>query len=144
LNKQMGSALDLAIEIFTGQYSKKPFLHQLVASQLDLDRLYYLKRDSALTGVYECSVGIDRILNTMRVHNGNIVIEGKVIYAIENYILARRLMYMQVYLHKTVISADKLLRHIFDRVRMLIKQGIELKQPSPDLQYFLESRPSAR
>jgi HD superfamily phosphohydrolase len=144
LNKQMDGVLDLAIDIFTGQYSRKPFLHQLVSSQLDLDRLDYLKRDSALTGVYEGSVGIDRILKTMRVHNGNIVIEKKGIYAIENYILARRLMYMQVYLHKTVISADKLLRHIFDRVRMLTKQGMELEQPSPDLQYFLESRPSAR
>jgi HD superfamily phosphohydrolase len=144
LNKQMDGKLDLAIKIFTGQYSRKPFLHQLVSSQLDLDRLDYLKRDSALTGVYEGSVGIDRILKTMRVHNGNIVIEKKGIYAIENYILARRLMYMQVYLHKTVISADKLLRHIFDRVRMLIKQGVKLDQPSPGLQYFLESRPSAR
>lgn len=144
LNRQMDGALDLAIKIFTNQYPKKPFLNQLVSSQLDLDRLDYLKRDSALTGVYEGSVGIDRILKTMRVHNGNIVIEKKGIYAIENYILARRLMYMQVYLHKTVLSADKLLRHIFHRVRFLIKEDKLLDHPSPSLQYFLETRPSAR
>jgi HD superfamily phosphohydrolase len=144
LNKQMNGALDLAIKIFTNQYSKKPFLNQLVSSQLDLDRLDYLKRDSALTGVYEGSVGIDRILKTMRVHNGNMVIENKGIYAIENYILARRLMYMQVYLHKTVLSADKLLRHIFDRVRLLIDKGMKPEHPSPALRYFLEKQPSAR
>src|SRR5699024_2606474 len=84
LNKQMDGALSLAIKIFTGQYAKKPFLHQLVSSQLDLDRLDYLKRDSVLTGVYEGSVGIDRILKTMRIHKGNVVIEKKGIYAIEN------------------------------------------------------------
>lgn len=144
LNKQMDGALDLAIKIFTNQYPKKPFLNQLVSSQLDLDRLDYLKRDSALTGVYEGSVGIDRILKTMRVHNGNMVIEKKGIYAIENYILARRLMYMQVYLHKTVLSADKLLRHIFDRVRHLISIGYELDHPSQTLQFFLESKHSAK
>lgn len=144
LNKQMDGALDLAIKIFTNQYPKKPFLNQLVSSQLDLDRLDYLKRDSALTGVYEGSVGIDRILKTMRVHNGNVVIEKKGIYAIENYILARRLMYMQVYLHKTVLSADKLLRHIFNRVRFLIDQNKELDHPSPTLRFFLESKHSAK
>lgn len=144
LNKQMDGKLNLAIKIFTDQYPKKPFLNQLVASQLDLDRLDYLKRDSVLTGVYEGSVGIDRILKTMRVHNGQVVIEKKGIYAIENYILARRLMFMQVYLHKTVLSADKLLRHIFNRVRLLIKQGKPLHHPSPALQFFLESEKSAR
>ena len=144
LNKQMDGALDLAIKIFTDQYPKKPFLNQLVSSQLDLDRLDYLKRDSALTGVYEGSVGIDRILKTMRVHNGQMVIEKKGIYAIENYILARRLMYMQVYLHKTVLSADKLLLHIFDRVRLLIDQDQKLHHPSPILEFFLQSAHSAK
>ncbi len=144
LNRQMDGKLDLAIKIFTGQYPKKPFLNQLVSSQLDLDRLDYLKRDSAFTGVYEGSVGIERILKTMRVHKGNIVIEKKGIYAIENYILARRLMYMQVYLHKTVLSADKLLRNIFLRVRHLIDGGAGLYQPSPSLSYFLTNRPSAK
>lgn len=143
LNREFNGSLEMAIQIFTNQYNKKPFLHQLVSSQLDIDRLDYLKRDSALTGVYEGSVGIDRILKTMRVHKGNIVIEKKGIYAIENYILARRLMYMQVYLHKTVLSADKLLRSIFNRVRTLIDQGVDIKHPSPALEYFLRERPDA-
>lgn len=143
INKEMDGALDMAIKIFTDQYPKKPFLNQLISSQLDIDRLDYLKRDSVFTSVYEGSVGIDRILKTMRVHKGNIVIEKKGIYAIENYILARRLMYMQVYLHKTVLSADKLLRNIFKRVRELIKSGAVLHQASPSLQFFLENRPSA-
>ena len=144
LNREMDGMLDLAINIFTDQYPKKPFLNQLISSQLDIDRLDYLKRDSVFTNVYEGSVGIERILKTMRVHKGNIVIEKKGIYAIENYILARRLMYMQVYLHKTVLSADKLLRHIFDRVRKLISDGKKLYHASPALQYFLENRPSAK
>ena len=144
LNREMDGMLDLAIKIFTDQYSKKPFLNQLISSQLDIDRLDYLKRDSAFTNVYEGSVGIERILKTMRVHKGNIVIEKKGIYAIENYILARRLMYMQVYLHKTVLSADKLVRHIFNRVRELINAGKKLYHASPALQYFLENRPSAQ
>lgn len=143
LNSQMDGALDTAIRIFTDQYPKKPFLNQLISSQLDIDRLDYLKRDSFFTGVYEGSVGIDRILKTMRVHKGNVVIEKKGIYAIENYILARRLMYMQVYLHKTVLSADILLRNIFRRVRKLLDNGQSLSQPSPSLKYFLEKQPSA-
>ncbi len=143
LNRQFEGALDLAIAIFTGKYNKKPFLHQLVSSQLDLDRLDYLKRDSVFTGVYEGSVGIDRILKTMRVHNGHIVIEKKGIYAIENYILARRLMFMQVYLHKTVISADQLLRNILKRARFLIDDGNGPEQTSAPLHSFLKNRNSA-
>ncbi len=144
LNKEMGGALDTAIKIFMDQYPKKPFLNQLVSSQLDTDRLDYLKRDSFFTNVYEGSVGIERILKTMRVYKGNIVIEKKGIYAIENYILARRLMYMQVYLHKTVLSADKLMRNIFNRVRELVKDGEDLYYASPALQFFLEEQPSAK
>ena len=144
LNRTMKGKLETAIKIFTDQYPKKPFLNQLVSSQLDLDRLDYLKRDSAFTGVYEGSVGIERILKTMRVHKGNVVIEKKGIYAIENYILARRLMYMQVYLHKTVLSADKLMRNIFKRVRVLIDRGAGLPSHSPSLNYFLTNRPSAK
>ena len=144
LNREMDGALDLAIKIFTDQYPKKPFLNQLISSQLDIDRLDYLKRDSVFTNVYEGSVGIERILKTMRVHNGNIVIEKKGIYAIENYILARRLMYMQVYLHKTVLSADKLVQHIFRRVRELMRSDTELHHASPALQFFLEKQPSAK
>jgi len=142
LNQEMDGELETAIEIFTGQHSK-PFLQQLVSSQLDVDRLDYLKRDSFFTGVYEGSVGIERILKTMRVFNGHIVIEKKGIYAIENYILARRLMYMQVYLHKTVLSADQLLRNIMRRVGYLNKHGHKLPFSSPSLAFFFNENPTA-
>ena len=143
LNKQFDGALDTAIQIFTNQYPKK-FLHQLVSSQLDLDRLDYLRRDSFFTGVSEGTVGINRILKTMRVFNGNIVIEKKGIYALENYIIARRLMYMQVYLHKTVLSADALLRMIFKRVSDVLESGVDLHFASPKLEYFVKQKPSAK
>lgn len=143
LNREFGGKLDTALQIFTNQHPKA-FLHQLISSQLDIDRLDYLKRDSFFTGVYEGSVGIDRILKTMRVHKGHVVIEKKGIYAIENYILARRLMYMQVYLHKTVLSADHLLTSIFRRVRILLDSGYNLFLPSPSLRYFLTEQPSAK
>lgn len=143
LNKEFNGALDVAIDIFTNQHKKK-FLHQLISSQLDLDRLDYLRRDSFFTGVSEGTVGINRILKTMRVFKGNIVIEKKGIYAVENYIIARRLMYMQVYQHKTVLSADFLLRSIFLRVHQLIEQGKELSFASPALEYFLHEQPSAK
>ncbi|MEX0609159.1 MAG: HD domain-containing protein [Balneolaceae bacterium] len=144
LNKEFGGKLDTAISIFTNQYKKK-FLHQLISSQLDLDRLDYLRRDSFFTGVSEGTVGINRILKTMRVFNGNIVIEKKGIYAVENYIIARRLMYMQVYLHKTVLSADTLLRSIFKRVRTLVDNNKQnLNFASSALEYFLVHQPSAK
>lgn len=143
LNKEFHGALDTAIDIFTNQHKKK-FLHQLISSQLDLDRLDYLRRDSFFTGVSEGTVGINRILKTMRVFKGNIVIEKKGIYAVENYIIARRLMYMQVYQHKTVLSADFLLRSIFKRVHQLIADGKELDFASPALQYFLTEQRSAK
>ena len=143
LNKQFEGELDIAIKIFTNQHPKK-FLHQLVSSQLDLDRLDYLRRDSFFTGVSEGTVGINRILKTMRVFKGNIVIEKKGIYAVENYIIARRLMYMQVYLHKTVLSADTLLRNIFKRVSELIEKGKDPEFASPYLEYFLKDKPSAQ
>lgn len=143
LNKEMNGALDTAIAIFTNQYPKK-FLYQLVSSQLDLDRLDYLRRDSFFTGVSEGTVGINRILKTMRVFNGNIVIEKKGIYAVENYIIARRLMYMQVYLHKTVLSADALIRKIFKRVAELLNSEIEIPFSSPNLRFFLQEKPTAQ
>ena len=143
LNKEFDGALDTAIEIFTNQYPKK-FLHQLISSQLDMDRLDYLKRDSFFTGVSEGSVGINRILKTMRVFKGNVVIEKKGIYAVENYILSRRLMYMQVYLHKTVLSADTLLRKIFERAKFLTDAGDDVAVPSSTLSYFLTRKPSSR
>lgn len=143
LNQEFDGELQMAIEIFTNKYPKK-FLHQLISSQLDLDRLDYLRRDSFFTGVSEGAVGINRILKTMRVLNNNIVIEKKGIYAVENYILSRRLMYMQVYLHKTVLSADALLRNIFKRVRYLIDKKVDLPFASGSLEYFLVNQPSAK
>ncbi|MFU8812476.1 MAG: HD domain-containing protein [Balneolaceae bacterium] len=143
LNREFDGELDTAIDIFSNQYPKR-FLHQLVSSQLDMDRLDYLKRDSFFTGVSEGSVGINRILKTMRVLNGNIVIEKKGIYAIENYILSRRLMYMQVYLHKTVLAADSLLKSIFNRAGFLTKKGVPLPAPSSSLSYFLTGKISAK
>ncbi|MEX2464017.1 MAG: HD domain-containing protein, partial [Balneolaceae bacterium] len=143
LNKEFNGELDTAIEIFTNQYPKK-FLHQLISSQLDMDRLDYLKRDSFFTGVSEGSVGINRILKTMRVFKGNVVIDQKGIYAVENYILSRRLMYMQVYLHKTVLSADTLLRKIFERVQFLIDSGEKVEIPSSSLTYFMVKTPSSK
>lgn len=143
LNEEFEGALSTAIDIFTDQHPKR-FLHQLISSQLDIDRLDYLKRDSFFTGVSEGSVGINRILKTMRVFKGNVVIERKGIYAVENYILSRRLMYMQVYLHKTVLSADSLLKKIMLRVRFLVKNGAPPEIPSDSLTYFLLKRPSAK
>jgi uncharacterized protein len=143
LNEEFNGELSLAIDIFSGQY-KKHFLHQLVSSQLDMDRLDYLKRDSVYSGVLEGSIGIDRILKTMRVFQGNVVIEKKGIYAIENYITARRLMYMQVYQHKTVLSADKMLVSILKRAFDLIQSGEDVFLPSHSIAFFLKERPSAK
>jgi len=143
LNEEFDGALSMAIDIFTGQYPKS-FLHQLISSQLDMDRLDYLKRDSIYTGVNEGTVGTDRIIKTMRFFQGNVVIESKGIYAVENYITARRLMYMQVYQHKTVLSADKLLEAIFKRVRDLLGEGMNLFTASPALEFFLEKQPTAK
>ena len=143
LNKEFEGELTTAIDIFQDLYPKK-FLHQLISSQLDMDRLDYLKRDSFFTGVSEGSVGINRILKTMRVFNGNVVIEKKGIYAVENYILSRRLMYMQVYLHKTVLSADALIRKIFERVKFLLQNGAQVNIPSKSMDYFLSKKPSSK
>lgn len=142
LNNTFDGELETAIEIFTGQHKKK-FLHQLISSQLDVDRLDYLKRDSFYTGVLEGSIGLDRIIKTLRIHQDQVVIERKGIYSIENYIMARHLMYMQVYLHKTVLSADKLIRSVFKRARDLIKEDYKLFIPSPSLKYFLTKNLSA-
>ena len=144
LNDRFGGALDLALEIFDGTYDR-PFFHRLVASQLDMDRLDYLRRDSFYTGVVEGEVGVQRIIKTMRVHpieggaDSNIVIESKGIYAVENYIISRRLMYWQVYLHKTVLAGDQLLQAIFARLRLLLSRGDSglLDRCSPALLFFL-------
>jgi len=135
LNEEFSGELDLAIEIFTNKYAKK-FLHQLVSSQLDMDRLDYLKRDSFYSGVSEGVVSSDRIINMLRVHEDELVIEEKGIYSIEKFIVARRLMYWQVYLHKTVLAAENLLVKILQRAKLLAKNGEELFA-SPVLHEFL-------
>ena len=118
LNKQFNGQLDLALEIFTDQYHKK-FLYQLISGQLDVDRLDYLTRDSFFTGVNEGVIGYDRILKMLTVHNGELMVEEKSIYSIEKFLVARRLMYWQVYLHKTVLCAEQMLKQIIKRAKYL-------------------------
>ncbi len=116
LNNEFDGELQMAIDIFTDKYPKK-FLHQLVSGQLDVDRMDYLTRDSFFTGVSEGVIGYDRILKMLTVHNGELMVEEKGIYSIEKFLVARRLMYWQVYLHKTVLVAEKMLVKITERVR---------------------------
>lgn len=125
LNHEFGGKLDMAIQIFTGNYQKK-FLHQLVASQLDMDRLDYLTRDSFFTGVSEGVIGIDRIIKMLNVWDDRLVVDEKGIYSIEKFLIARRLMYWQVYLHKTVVAAEFMLINVLKRVRELIKNNQKL------------------
>ena len=135
LNEEFNGKLSISIEIFKNTYKKK-FLHQLVSSQLDMDRLDYLKRDSFFTGVTDGNIGTERIINMLNVADGNLVIEEKGIYSIEKFILARRLMYWQVYLHKTVISSENMLMKLIKRAKFLISNGEEIFITS-NLLYFL-------
>lgn len=135
MNREMDGALDLAIDIFRGTYYKR-FLHQLISSQLDTDRLDYLKRDSFYTGVIEGSIGSDRIIKMLNMNNDELVVEAKGIYSIEKFLIARRLMYWQVYLHKTVISAEKMLIQILRRAKYLAQNGSQIFA-SPQLAYFI-------
>jgi uncharacterized protein len=137
LNRQFKGKLSLAIDIFSGTYEKK-FLHQLVAGQLDMDRLDYLKRDSFFTGVTEGVIGSDRIIKMLNVVNDELVVEAKGIYSIEKFLIARRLMYWQVYFHKTVVAAEKLLTMVLKRAREMVLNGEKLFA-SPSLQFFLEN-----
>ncbi len=116
LNRQFQGKLSTAIDIFTGKYHKK-FLHQLVSGQLDVDRMDYLNRDSFFTGVNEGVIGYDRIIKMLAVHQGELVVEEKAIYSIEKFLVARRLMYWQVYLHKAVLSAEVMLVKILQRAK---------------------------
>ena len=136
-NEIFTGKLSLAIKIFTNNYKKK-FLHQLVSSQLDVDRLDYLKRDSFFTGVTEGNVGVDRIINMLEVQNDNLVIEEKGIYSIEKFLLTRRLMYWQVYLHKTVISSEHMLIQLIRRAIYLVKNSKKIYL-TPELEYFLKN-----
>lgn len=118
LNEQLDGRLSLAIRIFTDQYDK-PFLHQLISGQLDVDRMDYLSRDSFYSGVSEGVIGYDRILKMLVVHEGQLMVEEKGIYSVEKFLVARRQMYWQVYLHKTVLAAEKMLVKILERVRSI-------------------------
>ncbi|HNQ60939.1 MAG TPA: HD domain-containing protein [Bacteroidia bacterium] len=137
LNEEFGGLLSLAITIFQDEYPKK-FLHQLVSSQLDMDRLDYLGRDSFFTGVSEGVISHERIIKMLEVHNDQLAIEEKGIYSIEKFIVARRLMYWQVYLHKTVVSAECMLINILKRAREIARKDNKLFA-TPALKTFLLS-----
>jgi len=137
INKDLGG-LDLAIQIFKNEYPRH-FLHQLISSQLDVDRMDYLCRDSFFTGVQEGRVASERLLKMMNVHGDKLVVEKKGIYSVEKFLVARRLMYWQVYLHKTSVAAEQLLIAVLLRAKELASQGAELFC-SPALHYFLYNR----
>ena len=134
-NKAFNGQLGLAIKIFTNQYERR-FFHQLVSSQLDIDRLDYLQRDSLFTGVSEGTIGADRIIKMLDIKDDQIVVEEKGIYSVENFLSARRLMYWQVYLHKATVSAEKMLIMLIQRAKHLVSQGEQLFA-TPALQVFL-------
>jgi HD superfamily phosphohydrolase len=137
LNKEFNGQLQTAIDIFTNNYPKK-FLSQLIAGQVDVDRMDYLTRDSFFTGVSEGVIGYDRIIKMLTVHNGQLMVEEKAIYSIEKFLVSRRLMYWQVYLHKTVLSAEMMLVKIIQRAKELIKRGIKTEAATPAFNYFLQ------
>jgi HD superfamily phosphohydrolase len=139
LNDELGGKLKTAIDIFTNQYPKK-FLHQLISGQLDVDRMDYLNRDSFFTGVSEGVIGYDRIIKMLTVQKGELVVEEKAIYSIEKFLVARRLMYWQVYLHKTVLGAEKMLVKIIQRAQELIAEGVTLDSSSEILNFFLVNK----
>jgi uncharacterized protein len=138
LNEEFNGELSLAIKIFQNKYKKK-FLHQLVSSQLDMDRLDYLKRDSFFTGVSEGVISSDRIIKMLNVVNDELAIEAKGIYSIEKFIIARRLMYWQVYLHKTVLSAENSLVNVLMRAKELAEKKVDLFC-TPSLKVFLYNK----
>lgn len=135
MNREFHGRLSLAISIFRGEYPKQ-FLHQLISSQLDVDRLDYLRRDSFFTGVTEGNIGSARIIDMLNVVDDHLVVEKKGIYSIENYLVSRRLMYWQVYLHKTAVAAEHVMINALRRAKELAAQGVELFA-SPALHYFL-------
>lgn len=138
LNKEFNGQLQTAIDIFTNRYPK-PFLYQLVTGQLDVDRMDYLTRDSFFTGVSEGVIGYDRILKMLTVHNGDLMVEEKAIYSIEKFLVSRRLMYWQVYLHKTVLSAEMMLVKIIRRAKELIGNGENLTAATDALNFYLKN-----
>ena len=137
INKDLGGQLNLAISIFKDEYPKR-FLHQLISSQLDMDRLDYLRRDSFFTGVTEGNIGSARIIKMLNVVDDRLVVEQKGIYSLENYLTTRRLMYWQVYLHKTAVACEKVLVNLLSRAKQLCREGKEVFA-SPALSYFLHN-----
>ena len=140
LNQEFDGRLSLAIEIFEDRYPRK-FFHQLVSGQLDMDRLDYLTRDSFFTGVSEGVIGYDRIIKMLAVANDQLVIEEKGIYSVEKFLMARRLMYWQVYLHKTVLVAEQMLIRVMQRAKALSRSGYALPV-APWLRFFIENEVS--
>ena len=142
LNEEFNGQLTLAITIFKGRYQRN-FLYQLISSQLDMDRLDYLKRDSFYTGVSEGNINSDRLLVMLNVKNDELVVEGKGIYSVEKFIVARRLMYWQVYLHKTGLAAEKVLEKVLKRAKELVLLGEELPA-SKAFKFFLKRKNNAK
>lgn len=135
LNEFYGGGLSLSIDIFRGEYPRK-FFHELIAGQIDMDRLDYLRRDSFFTGVIEGSVGSDRIIRMLNVVNDQLVIDEKGIYSLEKFLIARRLMYWQVYMHKTVLSSESLMVNILKRAKEIARKGEDV-YATPALRFFL-------
>lgn len=138
LNEQFQGKLTMAIQIFKKEYPKA-FLGQLVSGQLDMDRMDYLMRDSYFTGVSEGVIGYDRIIKMLNVADGQLVVEEKGIYSVERFLTSRRIMYWQVYLHKTVLAAEQMLIQVLERARDLCKEG-QLVEAPVSLDYFLKHR----
>ncbi len=137
INAHFQGQLNLAISVFKGEYGKN-FLHQLISSQLDMDRLDYLRRDSFYTGVTEGNIGSARIIKMLNVVDDSLVVEQKGIYSLENYLTTRRLMYWQVYLHRTCVAYEKVLVNLLNRAKLLVRNGKDVYAP-PALHYFLEN-----
>ncbi len=141
LNEKFQGQLQTAIEIFTNRHPKR-FLYQLVSGQLDVDRMDYLNRDSFFTGVAEGVIGYDRIIKMLTVKDGELMVEEKAIYSIEKFLVSRRLMYWQVYLHKTVLGAEMMLVNIIRRAKELISKGEKLNAASDAFDFFLHQNKS--
>ena len=135
INRHFNGQLNLAISVFKGEYPKN-FLHQLISSQLDMDRLDYLRRDSFYTGVTEGNIGSARIIKMLNVIDDSLVVEHKGIYSLENYLTTRHLMYWQVYLHRTCVAYEKVLVNMLNRAKYLLRNGQQVFA-SPALLYFL-------
>jgi metal dependent phosphohydrolase len=138
LNAEMGGKLETAIRIFQGDYPRK-FMHQLISSQLDMDRADYLKRDSFYTGVAEGNINSERLISMLNVRNDELVVEEKGLYSVEKFLIARRLMYWQVYLHKTSVAAEQMLIRLLKRAKSLVQEG-QLLTMSTALAFFVSHK----